>query len=182
MLSAPSQAEALRRKLAILFRVHHWGKPALSQGQKEEPPSMTAFLLVGYMTSVLHSVSRSLFGLAVYCCSLCFNVKALTENELHLGYVLQVEKAALLASWDTASGLPLFWTGLQAPLCCTSCHRPGPQSSMGCPGHRLPWLQPACTSRVPRDPPPPACSLRSLLQRVWQQRRSLSIRGFLRQH
>lgn len=43
MLPAPGRAEALRRKLAILFQVHFWGKPGQSQGQEERFHDCTSF-------------------------------------------------------------------------------------------------------------------------------------------
>ena len=59
MLPASNHAEALRRKPAIWFRAHSGEKPALSQGQKEEAPSLTAPLLGGHRTGVLHGQSES---------------------------------------------------------------------------------------------------------------------------
>lgn len=64
MLPSLNHAEALGRKPAIQFRVHFGGKPALGQGQKEEPPSMAALLLGGHMTRVSQGrgESQSLLG------------------------------------------------------------------------------------------------------------------------
>lgn len=51
--ASTQQAEAE----AILFRVHFWERPGLSQSPKEELPSMTACLLGSHMPSLLHGCS-----------------------------------------------------------------------------------------------------------------------------
>lgn len=87
------------------------------------------------------------------------------ENDLHSGSLLQVGGKGCCPGFlgHSLQAAP-FWTGLEAPTCCTSCHSPGPQSSVGCPG-RCSALVPACTSMA-RPMPPALWCLRSSIQSI----------------
>lgn len=105
-----------------------------------------------------------LLGLPVHLCSPCFNVRAVVRVSSTLAPCSGGKDGLPRGFLGASSGRPtsgLSWRHTRAAHAATN---PGPQSSMGCPGHCF-ALAPACASRVPQMSPALWC-LRSLVQSV----------------